>query len=76
MGMIVIPIITPVSNFSRPDLWNWFSAAFPNAKYCLASATLTDAAVKDMQGVVISLVCQFTASYNNFQLHCASSERT
>ena len=36
--------------FSRPDLWQWLSAAFPRAKYCLASATLTDASVKDMQG--------------------------
>ena len=36
--------------FSRPDLWQWLSAAFPRAKYCLASATLTDASVEDMQG--------------------------
>ena len=34
----------------RKELWDWFSAAFPKAVYCLCSATLTDAAVLDMRG--------------------------
>ena len=51
-------VITPINFFSH-DLWQWLAAAFPDAKYCLASATLTDAAVRDMQGVLVSLVLQF-----------------
>ena len=33
----------------RQSLWDFFRAAFPRATYCLASATLTDSAVKDIQ---------------------------
>ena len=50
MGMFSEEMVASSIIFSRPDLWQWLSAAFPRAKYCLASATLTDASVKDMQG--------------------------
>ena len=30
------------------SLWDWLMAALPEAKFCLASATLTDNAVKDI----------------------------
>ena len=33
----------------RQSLWDFFRAAFPRATYYLASATLTDSAVKDIQ---------------------------
>ena len=36
---------------SRKSLWDWFAAAFPKAKYCLCSATLTDEAVEDILGI-------------------------
>ena len=36
----------------RKDLWDWLAAAFPDAVYCLCSATLTDSAVTDMRGSV------------------------
>ena len=48
-GSMDIIVVSYILLF-RPDLWYWFSAAFPDTKYCLTSATLTDASVKDMQG--------------------------
>lgn len=67
-------VITPINFFSH-DLWQWLAAAFPDAKYCLASATLTDAAVRDMQGVLFSLVLQFMLLTNpSFTAHQARGD--
>ena len=44
----------------RQQLWDFFKAAFPNAGYLLCSATMTDAAVTDIQSMRQSLLYVFS----------------
>lgn len=48
-SMHIIHVFT--SLHIRQSLWDFFRAAFPAVTYCLASATLTDDAVKDIQSM-------------------------
>ena len=48
-SIIHFTIVHTGSVYIRQSLWDFFRAAFPQVTYCLASATLTDDAVKDIQ---------------------------
>ena len=47
-GVVIENVIYNIDYLNRQLLWNFMKAAFPRARYCLSSATLTDAYVKDI----------------------------
>ena len=47
-GVVIENVIYIIDYLNRQPLWNFMKAAFPRARYCLSSATLTDAYVKDI----------------------------
>ena len=50
-GVVIENVIYIIDYLNRQPLWNFMKAAFPRTRYCLSSATLTDAYVKDILSI-------------------------
>ena len=70
-GVVIENVIYIIDYLNRQPLWNFVKAAFPRARYCLSSATLTDAYVKDILSKTLPKALRtqaLTALTSNFGL--------